>query len=58
MLDSFLAGLEEVGEVDYTEGIEIGLLGGDGSVSGRTSRGLAKKTLLLLDAIESAVSDP
>jgi hypothetical protein len=58
MLDSFLAGLEEVGEVGYTESIEIGFLGGNGSLSSRTSRGLAGEACFLLDAVQSAVVAP
>lgn len=30
MLDPFLARLEEVGEIGHAEGIEVGILGGDG----------------------------
>lgn len=35
MLDAFLAGLEEVGEVGDSEGIQVGILGRDGALVSR-----------------------
>jgi hypothetical protein len=50
MLDSFLARLEEVGEVCHAEGVQIRILGGDDSLTARVGS-IALQTLSGLEAV-------
>lgn len=56
MLDSFLARLEEVGEVGYTEGIEVRVLGGNGALVLARARAVPVQAFLPLEAVQSPVA--
>jgi len=58
MLDSFLAGLQEVCEVCHAEGVEIGILGGDAALAACVRRAVALQAVACLEAVYPAIAAP
>lgn len=56
MLDSLLAGLQQVGEECDAQGIEVGILGGDGALPTQRGRAVAAQTFAGLQAVYATVA--